>query len=217
MKSDRSTHWCVRVTAPWEHIELKYKELREWIDYVDSAIGYHIGTKSSKKQPHAHIVLNMRTELQKQSLDTRMKKLFDVKGVNYSSKIWDCDKKALSYLYHDKVGKVEINMEMSEELKTEISNLVKVYDEIVTTAKAKASYKCVDFILEEIKESERLWKPREILRRMLMGVRRGQWHPMGSMTDRYLDEILIKQGNDDDAEAVYDHMIDKFMARYEKY
>lgn len=215
MKSDKATHWCVRVTAPWEHIEIKYKEVQGWIDYDNSAIGYHIGGKT--KKAHAHIVLQLKSVLQKQSLDTRMKKLFDVKGADYSSKPWDGDKKALSYLYHDKSGKVEINMEMSEETKKEISNLVEVYDEIVTTAKGKASYKCVDTVLEEIKSSEQLWKPRQIVRRILMGVRAGKWHPPGAMLERYVDEILIKQGNDDDAEAVYDHMVDKFMSRYEKY
>lgn len=215
MKSDRSTRWCVRVTAPWEHIELKYKDVLGWIDYSESAIGFHIGGKT--KKTHAHIVLQLKSELQKQSLDTRFKNLFGVKGADYSSKLWDGDKKALSYLYHDKAGKVIINMEMSEELKKEISNLVEVYDEIVTTAKGKASYKCVDTILEEIKSSGNRWKAREIVRRILMGVRAGKWHPPGPMLERYVDEILIKQGNDDDAEAVYDHMIDKFMSRYEKY
>lgn len=215
MKSDKSTRWCVRVTAPWEHIETKYKMIREWIDYDNSAIGYHIGGKT--KKPHGHIVLQLKNELQKQSLDTRMKKIFDVKGSDYSSKPWDGDKKALSYLYHDKAGKVDIHMEMSPEQIKEISNLVEVYDEIVTTAKGKASYKCVDVILEEIKALGHLWKPREIVRRILVGVRAGQWHPPGSMLERYVDEILIKQGNADDAEAVYDHMVDKFMCRYEKY
>lgn len=215
MKSDRSTRWAVRVTAPWEHIELKYKTMREWIDYNSSCIGYHIGSKT--KKAHAHIVLVLKSELQKQSVDTRMKKLFDVKGSDYSSKPWDGDKKAISYLYHDKAGKVDIHMDMSEEEKTEISNLVHVYNDIVTTAKAKASYKCVDCILEEIKESSRCWKAREIVRRILMGVREGKWHPPGPMLERYVDEVLIKQGTDDDAEAVYDHMVDKFMSRYEKY
>lgn len=215
MKSDRSTRWAVRITAPWEHIELKYKTVLGWIDYNSSCIGYHIGTKTKKQ--HAHIVLDLKTELQKQSIDTRLKTLFGVKGSDYSSKLWDGNKKAISYLYHDKAGKVDINMDMSEEEKSEVQNLVTVYNEIVTTAKAKASYKSVDVILEEIKESSRLWKPREIVRRILMGVREGKWHPPGSMLERYVDEILIKQGNDDDAEAVYDHMVDKFMSRYEKY
>lgn len=215
MKSDRSTRWAIRVTAPWEHIELKYKTVQGWIDYSSSCIGYHIGSKT--KKPHAHIVLELKSELQKQTIDTRFKKLFDVKGSDYSSKIWDGNKKAISYLYHDKAGKVVINMDMSEEEKKEVENLVEVYSDIVTTAKQKASYKCVDVILEEIKESGRLWKTREIVRRILFGVRECKWHPPGPMLERYVDEILIKQGNEEDADLVIDHMIGKFLSRYEKY
>lgn len=215
MKSDKSTKWFVRITAPWEHIETKYKVVREWIDYNSSAIGYHIGSKTGKA--HAHIVLSLKQELQKQSIDTRLKKLFDVKGSDYSSKIWDGSKKALSYLYHDKAGKVDINMELSEEEKTEVNNLVVVYDEIVTTAKAKASYKCVDCVLEAIKESGRLWDAREIVRYIFMGVREGKWHPPGSMMERYVDEIRIKQGDIGDAVKVIDAMTSAFLSRYEKF
>jgi len=215
MKSDKSTKWFVRVTAPWEHIEAKYKVLRDRIDHKSSAIGYHIGSKTGKA--HCHIVLELVTELQKQSLDVKLKKLFDVKGSDYSSKVWDGSKKTLSYLYHDKAGKVEINMPLSDEEKKEVENLVVVYDEIVTTAKAKASYKCVDVVLEAIKESGKLWSPREIARYIFSGVRGGLWHPPGSLMERYVDEIRIKQGTDDEASAVIDAMTSAFMSKYERF
>lgn len=215
MKSDKSTKWFVRITAPWEHLEAKYKLVREWIDYDSSAIGYHIGSKTGKA--HAHIVLKLKSELQKQSIDTRFKKLFDVKGSDYSSKLWDGSKKALSYLYHDKAGKVEIDMVLSDDEKKEIDSLVTVYDEVVTTAKAKASYKCVDCVLEAIKESGELWDVRKIVRYIFSGVREGRWHPPGSMMERYVDEIRIKQGTDEDALRVIDAMTSAFMSRYEKF
>lgn len=215
MKSDRSAKWFVRVTAPWEHIEAKYKLMREWLDHKCSAIGYHIGSKTGKA--HAHIAIEMSVDLQKQSFDVRLKKLFDVKGSDYSSKVWDGCKKALSYLYHDKAGKVEINMALSDDEKKEVENLVVVYDEIVTTAKAKASYKCVDIVLEAIKESGKLWSVREIARYIFSGVREGKWHPPGSMMERYVDEIRIKQGTDDEAGAVIDAMTAAFMSKYERF
>lgn len=214
MKSDRSTQWFVRITAPWEHIESKYKLVREWIDHISSAIGYHHGTKTGKA--HAHIVIQLRSELQKQSLDTRFKKLFDVKGSDYSSKMWDGSKKVISYLYHDPKGRVELNMPLSDEEIKEIESLRTVYDEIVTTAKAKASYKCVDVVLEAIKESGRTWKAREIVTYIFRGVRDGKWHPPGSMMERYVDEIRIKQGSDLDAFHVIDSMVNSFMLRYER-
>lgn len=214
MKSDKSKLWFIRITAPWEHIETKYTLLRGWIDYTESAIGYHIGAKTSKA--HAHIAIKLTSELQKQSIDTRLKKLFDVKGSDYSSKLWDGNPKALSYLYHDKSGKVDIHMSLSEEQKSEIQNLVTVYDEIVTTAKAKASYKCVDVVLDAIKESGRTWSSREIATYIFKGVRECKWHPPGSMMDRYVDEIRIKQGSDDESSGVVDAMVHNFLSRYER-
>lgn len=215
MKSDKSVNWFVRITAPWEHIELKYKEVLGWVDYVNSAIGYHHGAKTNKA--HAHIVLTVRSEIQKQSLDVRFKKLFDVKGSDYSSKLWDGSLKAISYLYHDKAGKVEVNIPMTELQKTEVANLVVVYDEIVTTAKSKASYKCVDVVLDAIKVSGKTWTIREIATYIIKGVRGGQWHPPGNaMLERYIDEIRIKQGTDDESGAVVDAMVNNFLARYDK-
>lgn len=214
MKSDRSKMWFVRITAPWEHIESKYLLVREWIDHVSSAIGFHHGTKTGKA--HAHIAITLRSELQKQSLDTRFKKLFDVKGSDYSSKVWDGSKKVLSYLYHDKAGKVDVNMPLSDEEIKEIESLRVVYEDIVTTAKAKASYKCVDVVLEAIKESGRLWSVREIIVYILQGVRDGKWHPPGPMMDRYIDEIRLKQGDDKDALHTIQIMASSILARYER-
>lgn len=215
MKSDRSLQWFIRITAPWEHIEVKYTLMRGWLDYKSSAIGYHIGSKTGKA--HAHIALVLTTELQKQSLDTRVKKLFDVKGSDYSSKLWDGSKKALSYLHHDKSGKVEYNMELSDTDKKEINDLVTVYDDIVTTAKGKASYKCVDVVLEAIKESGKVWTTREIATYIFRGVRAGKWHPPGSMMERYVDEIRIKQGTDEDSYRAVDAMVHSFMLKYERF
>lgn len=216
MKSDKSSCWFIRITAPWEHIEAKYKIMLGWIDYTNSAIGYHHGAKT--KKAHAHIVIKLRSELQKQSLDTRCKKLFDVKGSDYSSKLWDGSKKAISYLYHDKEGKVEINMPLTDEEKKEVENLVIVYDEIVTTAKAKASYKCVDDILDAIKVSGKTWTNREILTYLYAGIRGCKWHSPGSMMlERYLDEIRIKQGSEEDSEYAIESMVTSFLTRYEKY
>lgn len=215
MKSDTSTKWYIRITAPWEHLEAKYKLVREWVDHVSSAIGYHIGNKTGK--PHCHIALELKTILQKQSLDTRMKKLFGVKGSDYGSKPWDGDKKALSYLYHDKVGKVEVNIPLTDEELLEIKNLVVVYDQIVTTAKQKASFKCVEVVLDAIKESGRTWSTREISRYIFSGVRAGKWHPVGYFQmEKYIDEIRIKQGSDEDASGVIDAMTSNFLSRYEK-
>lgn len=216
MKSDVSSEWFVRITAPWDHIEVKYKSLLEYIDVKETAIGYHIGTKTGKA--HAHIAIRMLKGLQKQSLDLRLKKLFDVKGSDYSSKVWDGSYKVLSYLYHDTNGKVVINMPLTPEQQTEVNNLVTVYNEIVTTAKSKATYKCVDHVLEAIADSKTIWSTSDIVRYIMVGVRQGRWHPPGKFQlEKYVDEIRIKQGSDDDAHAVIDSMVHQFLQSYERY
>lgn len=216
MKSDRSSRWFIRITAPWDHLKVKYSEVCSWIDYVRSGVGYHVGSKTGK--PHCHILLELRTELQKQSIDTRLKKLFDVKGADYSSKVWDGCHKAVSYLYHDSLGEVDVKgLKLSEADIDEIDKLKTVYNEIVTTAKAKASFKCVDYILEKIAESKRYWAVEEIARAIFMGVYERQWHPPGPMMDRYVDEIRIRQYSKEDVGPCIDSMVSQYMSKYQRW
>jgi len=214
MKSDKAVAWFVRITAPWEHLEKKYKEVRAWIDHDVSAVGYHIGEKTAK--PHCHIALKLRKELQKQSLDTRMKQLFGVKGCDYSSKIWDGSHKVLSYLYHDKGGKVEVNMPLTDAQKDEIEKTATVYEEIVTQAKSKASNKMVDVILQEIAEAGRRYSDREIMTRIFEGVRTTQWHNPRGMLFGYVEEIVLRQGSIQEQMESQQAMVDYYMSRYHR-
>lgn len=214
MKSDKSTKWFIRVTAPWEYIESKYKAVCEMIDYNSSAIGYHIGNKT--KKPHAHIALIINTELQKQSLDVRLKKLFDLKGTEYSSKPWDGSKKALSYLYHDKAGKVDIKMELSDDEKREINQLVDVYDSIVTTAKTKASNKLLDIVLEAISDSGETWSERRIVEFIIRRCRAGLSYSMPQLKlECLVQDIRLRQHGKNElyGEEVVDHYVDQYFSR----
>lgn len=194
-KQSRSTKWFIRITAPHDHCRTKLADVLTWVDHKCSAVGYHIGKKTQK--PHIHIAMEMLTDLQKQSLDTRLKKLFDVKGSDYSSKAWDGSHKALSYLYHDKEGKVEYHkMELSDEEKKEIETTVAVYNEIVTTAKEKASTRIPDRILEEMGKDQ--WDELRVIKRIYQGVRAREWYDPGPMMDRYINEILCRSSGERD-------------------
>lgn len=189
MKDDRSDRWFVRVTAPYEHTKSKYAELKSQVDVVCSAIGYHVGSKTGKA--HCHIVLHLRQQPQKQSLDVRLKKLFDVKGADYSSKIWDGSHKVLSYLYHDKNGSVEVNMPLTDEQKAEITRTAEVYETIVEQAKTKSSGRIVDNILAEMGDED--WSQSRIIDAILDGVHAGKWHKPGDFQIvNYVDEIRLK-------------------------
>ena len=193
----RSKQWYIRITAPWEHIENKVKLMREWLDFEDYMMGLHIGGKTGK--PHAHIALKMKSDLQKQSLDVRIKKLFGVERSDYSSKVWDGDLKALSYMYHDPAGRVIVGFGLTEAQVNDLQRMNAVAQEIVAEAKEKASYKVVQYVLDKIKESGCKWTVYEIGWEIQKGVYSGRFHEPGDFTfERYVNEILCKQCDTED-------------------
>lgn len=205
-----SQTWFVRITAPWTMLEPKVAEVKSWIDLEYMALGYHIGGKTKKE--HVHIALKMRKELQKQSLDVRFKKLFGVKGADYSSKVWDGSDKVLSYLYHDEKGKIEMfKLELSEERLAAIKNTAEVYSDIVTTAKAKASTRIPDQILDDIKASGEEWSDRKICRAIVKGIAEGKWYNPGNfMIEKLVQEVALRQNPSGD---YVDFMVDEIMRR----
>lgn len=204
--------WFVRITAPHEYLRTKVEKMKEWIDLSYYAVGYHTGKKTQKQ--HIHIVLALSNELQQQSLNARCKKLFDVKGSDYSSKIWDANFKALSYLYHEKDAVVEYHQfPITDEEMEEVKKVSEVYNEIVQTAKTKASTRIPDRILEEIELSREQWNIRRVTSRIYEGVRKGEWYSPGPMMIRYVEEILLRQrvtGDHDYLEFLTDSFCAKF-------
>lgn len=193
----KSTKWYVRITAPHEHCENKLRDVKGWIDYEASMVGFHIGGKTGK--PHIHIALKMKTELQKQSIDARFKKLFDVKGADYSSKIWDGDNKALSYMYHDEGGRVISDLGLSEAEIADLKRMNAIVQEQVKVAKEKASYKCVEYVLEKIRESGYTWTAYEIGWCIQQAIYSGRIHEPGDyQLERFINEILCKQCTSED-------------------
>ena len=135
----RSKTWYVRITAPHEHIKMKYTDMRSMLDCKSSFMGLHVGTRSGAQ--HAHIALELTTELQKQSIDERLRKLFKVDRCNYSSKVWDKSLDALSYMYHDSHVEIHNHMGVDEEaLKARHSKVA----EVVKEAQKRASCRVVE-------------------------------------------------------------------------
>lgn len=206
-----------RVTAPWEFSKEKLRKLPEWIDYTRHCVGFHKGDKTGLE--HIHVVCELKSELQKQSFDVRVKKLFALESggnKSYSSKIWDGKLEAISYLYHDKKGYVDIqHMGLTQEEAERVIVLDTVYTEIVENNKARASGKCVDKVLEEIGRSGKQWSHREVVRRILIGVRKCEWHAPGPFQlEKFVDEIILRQGTDEESEQNISFYVDRFMQKY---
>lgn len=205
-KLERSNKWFIRITSPWALLEPKVAEMKGWIDIEKMAIAYHVGSKTEKE--HIHIVMTMLKELQRQSIAERIKKLFGVKGNGMLSiKPWDGDLKVYAYLRHDEKGKIDyFKVEFTEEEEKTISSTNLIFKDIVKSAKEKASTRIPDKILEEM-HGER-WTRAQIIRRILMGVKRGEWYPPGHRMEVLVQEIWIK--SDPEAiDALVSYYLDK--------
>lgn len=182
----KSNSWFVRITAPWSFIKDRIKTIQEWIDYDGMMVGFHIAS-----QEHAHFAIKLKSQLQKQSFDVRFKKLFEVQGRStYSSKVWDGDDKALSYLYHDEKGEVYNYMNLTEDKVKQLQEANTIVQKAVKQAKEKASHKIIDYVLEQAQED---WDAKDIGSCILRAVAKGQFHDPGDfMLERYINEIELK-------------------------
>lgn len=192
----KSYKWFVRITAPWEHVRSKMETIKGWIDYDGMLVGFHHGDK--RGAPHAHICLNLKSELQKQSLDTRFKKLYDVSGSQYSSKAWDGDKKAMSYLYHDSKGVVENHMGLTDHELEELQGLNHEIQKVVQVNKGRASHKVVEYVLQHATLG---WTRYDIGECILRAVAQGEFYDPGDFAlERYINEIELKLAKDNKVE-----------------
>lgn len=194
----KSHNWFVRIDGPHEHIRNKMKDVLGWIDTQKLLGVLHVGEK--KDNPHVHFVLQLSSQLQKQSLDVRLKKLFGVSGTQYSSKEWDGQDGACSYMFHESddmdnivasKGFVQADIERYKELN-------KKTQEVIAVNKEKASGRVVERILR-IAQPE--WTRREIGYEILRRVREGEIYEPGDFQLRkYIEEIYMKMRTDSEFE-----------------
>lgn len=176
----------------------------EWIDYSGCMISYHIGQKTEK--PHAHVALVLKSTIQKESLDVRLKPLFGVKGSDYSSKPWDKDPQALRYGFHDPKGKVINHLGLTEAQMAQLRAESVIATQAKEDAKKTASNRLPDYVLNKIKETGRntsnsscsnrneVWTPEEIAYEMFKAVYEGKFHnPGNTHFENYINEVMIKQ------------------------
>lgn len=213
-KSVISTHWYVRITNPHSVARPLVDQLVNSIDVSGCVVTFHTGKKT--KEQHIHIALVMKNQLQKQSIDKRLQKLFGVAGAGkYSNKIWDKKLDALSYFYHDDEEVLYYNLPSLKALEPEILELSKKYKDIVAAAKQKASMKCVESILEESQRKQQIFRTGDIVRLIYAGVRQGKWYPpVGQQLERYVTEVLIKQGDEDNYLREVDFLVQNFERKF---
>lgn len=183
-----SSSWFVRIDGPHEFLKDKVKVVSGWIDTKRVLGCLHEGDK--KDNPHVHFVIELTRELQKQSFDVRLKKLFGVSGTSYSSKIWDGGDGACGYMFHESDDSVCINKGFSDEDIERFRELNKATQKVIAVNKEKASGRVVNRVLAEANSE---WSKADIARKLITMIREGDMYEPGDfMLKRYIEEIYCK-------------------------
>lgn len=147
----KAYNWFVRVDGNHEYLTEKLKAIN-WLDCKKFIAFLHTG--SSKENPHCHFLMELTSELQKQSFDTRVKKHFNVtKKTEFSSKVWDGEIEALAYMYHeDTVPVVNKGFESADLDKAKQHNTV--VQKVIAVNNEKASNKLLDKLMLKIESTD---------------------------------------------------------------
>lgn len=191
-KSQKSKTWFVRLDGAEEYLRQKCGELATWIDVKAVLAVYHVG--GSKENPHIHALIELSSELQKQSFDKRVKKLYGIeKRSQYSTKVWDGvrDAGASSYVFHETEAKVVFNKGWTDvELEAAKASCAAV-QKVVALNKERASTKLVDKAVEHF--NGQAPTRYEILSWMLHECREGNsYYPGTFMLKKYVEEVQLK-------------------------
>jgi hypothetical protein len=181
--------WFVRVTLSHELLREKYQIMSSWIDLERVLFIGHIGNKTEKE--HGHMLVILRSELQKQSLDVRIKNLFCVKGADYSSKPWDLGDGAGGYMFHDTEYCILGNKGFTDEVIERYKQLNKKTQEVIAVNKEKGANKNVEAVLEKFRGEKptRIEIGTEILRRVKEGL---MYDPGDWKLKSLIEEVTIR-------------------------
>jgi len=192
-----SQRWFIRITADEKHI---VNRMLEWTHSIHGStiqrqlMVSHIGMKTEKY--HVHMLVELKTILQKQSVDKTFKKMFEVSGADYSSKVWDGEMGAGagSYLFHDPQHRIILNVGFTD---AEIDHFKQINEEVqkvIVINKQRASGRAVERILNQIVDSQINWTREQICMVLLKDIKEGSMYEPGDFVlRRFIEEIYGKQ------------------------
>lgn len=196
----RSTNWFVRVDYPRDAVTDKLKSILGWIDLATALAVFHVGEKG--ENPHFHMLLTLTSELQKQSIDSRFKQLFNVKGTQYSSKVWDgvTDKAgAASYLFHEETDDVIINKGYTLEQLGDFRKLNGDVKKVIAVNQERGTNKSIQRIMDKCDATSTREK---IFYTIMDEIKNGTMYHPGFRMSQVVDEIYIKLQPEDTWNAV---------------
>lgn len=194
VKAMRSTMWFVRVDGNHGWLEAKLKQFAEKIDVKAMLCALHVGSK--KDNPHCHFVVEMSSEVQKQSYAVRVKNHFEItKKTEYAIDIWDGERGAgaCSYLFHEEDAKIVINKGFTEDDLQRARDANVAVQKVVAVNKEKASKNLVGRALEHFQDKKNMpYMKVEILTWMLQEIKEGNhYYPGEYRLKQFVEEVEL--------------------------
>lgn len=201
-KASVSRHWFIAVDGEKDFLRQKWMEYSRQSGVVQLFVVSHSG--STGDNPHVHVLLQEQDAVQKQSLDVRLKKFFEItnaKTQHYSSKVWDgntSSEGAGSYLFHEVGAEILVNVGVSEEHVVLMRKAHEAVQKVVAVNKQKASGKLVERALDHFRKPEvihqlRVITPANIAHWMLVEIHEGRNYYSGEFRLKsFVEEVVIK-------------------------
>jgi len=191
----KSSNWFVRVDGSQEF--LKEKCLLLSAQCVKMISVFHQGKKA--ENPHCHFLCSTDGDLQKQSWDVKLKKLFGVSGNGYSSKPWDgnlIEEGAGTYLFHESIDSpILCSKDVSAEEIDKIKSTAKLVNKVIEANRQKAETKIPAKVIEKWQASgEDIWHDQRIVTCICEMARDGECYlPKGDFQWKaYVEEVKLK-------------------------
>jgi len=197
-----SKTWFCRVDGQKEFLSGKLKEILGWVDCVRLLGAHHIGSK--KEHPHIHFVIELSSELQKQSFDTRFKKVFNPdKKSDFSTKPWDLADAPCSYLFHEPTADVIVNRGFSDDDISRFKKLNEGVQSVIAVNKGRGPARIVDRIVTEIGST--YVDRKDILGKLVKLIYAGEMYEPGDYKLKSIvEEIYLKSRSKDEIKEYID-------------
>lgn len=191
----KSFDWFVRIDGAKDVMTSKLQQILGWVDCKRLLSAHHVGDK--KENPHIHMCLSLSSQLQKQSLDTRLKKVFEWEtSRQYSSKPWDGADAACSYLFHESTADVIANRGFTDIDIQRFKLLNENVQKVVAVNKERGTNRVVERVLTEIGPGH---NRRDILTILITMIRAGEMYEPGDFRLKtIIEEIYCKSRNNED-------------------
>lgn len=208
----KSFKWFVRVDGNKDDLTSMCSEVKGWIDTKRMLALYHTG--ATKENPHIHFVIELSSEIQKQSFDIRIKKVFKIeKKSQYSTKVWDGEHSACSYMFHESPHHIICNKDFTSEELDKFKELNASVQKVVELNKSRAPGRQVDRIVEEFGNDKPTRK--DIFVRFMEKIKDGEMYEPGDyQITKYVEEAYMKTRGKDEWDDYVDERYHKLFLRY---